>query len=436
MLTAEENEILCRVEGEASMGQMMRRHWIPACMSEEVAESDGAPVRVRLLGEDLVFFRDTKGRLGALDEYCAHRRVSLVLGRNEDCGPRCLYHGWKYDVDGNAVELPTESASSRLIERVRQKSYPTREGGGLVWVYMGPAAEMPEFAPPVWEATPATRISVVKMHVAANWAQVLEGAIDSAHSSLLHSTNIRSGVGARTTQNGSGTMSRPTVDKAPRLQVQRTEYGMRYVAIRRPAENAETHDYMRITVYIAPFTALIPPNTLYAPTQLMVPMDDENTMFYFIIASENGGMDQEAWRKYCRARPGVDLDADFRKTRTRANNFLQDRQTMRLGDYSGIAGIPNQDMAMSETMGQSPIADRTREILGASDIAIAQFRRMMVDAARDFAQGAPPIGAAMGRLREAKVQSYEAIVPKGTDWRRLGIDESALALHDDDANAA
>jgi phthalate 4,5-dioxygenase oxygenase subunit len=188
---------------------------------------------------------------------------------------------------------------------------------------------------------------------------------------------------------------------------------------------------MRITVYIAPFTALIPPNTLYRPTQLMVPMDDENTMFYFIIASENGGMDQEAWRKYCAARPGIDLDADFRKTRTRANNFLQDRQAMRLGDYSGITGIPNQDMAMSETMGRRPIADRTRETLGASDIAIAQFRRMMVDAALAFAQGAPPIGSDMGRLREAQVQSHEAIVPKGTDWRRLGVGESELALLDD-----
>jgi phthalate 4,5-dioxygenase oxygenase subunit len=349
---------------------------------------------------------------------------------------RCLYHGWKFDIDGKALELPTEPASSRLIERVRQKSYPVREGGGLVWVYMGPASAMPEFASPVWQANPGTKISVVKMHVAANWAQVLEGAIDSAHSSLLHSTNIRPGVGGRTTQNGSGAMVRPTVDKAPRLQVQRTEYGMRYVAIRRPAEGAETHDYMRITVYIAPFTALIPPNTLYSPTQLMVPIDDENTMFYFIISSEGEGMDTEAWRKYCGARVGVDLDSNFRKIRTRANNFLQDRQAMRLGDYSGIYGIPNQDMAMSETMGRSPIADRMRETLGASDIAIAQFRRMMVDAARAFAEGAPPIGTEMGRLREAKVQSYEAIVPKGTDWRRLGISDEEMALLDDDATAA
>jgi phthalate 4,5-dioxygenase oxygenase subunit len=431
MLTAEENEILCRVEGEASMGQMMRRHWIPACMAEEVEQPDGTPVRVRLLGEDLVFFRDTQGRLGALDEYCAHRRVSLVLGRNEECGLRCLYHGWKYDVDGNAVELPTEPASNRLIERVRQKSYPTREGGGFIWIYMGPPETMPAFEPPVWETTPDTRISIVKMHVSANWAQVLEGAIDSAHSSLLHSTNIRPGVGPRTVATGKGATVRPTVDKAPRLQVQRTSYGMRYVAIRRPSANEETHDYMRITVYIAPFTVLVPPNTLYAPTQLMVPMDDENTMFYFIISSEGEGMDQEAWRKFCGARVGVDLDSNFRKIRTRDNNFLQDRQAMQLGDFSGIYGIPNQDMAMSETMGQSPIADRTRETLGASDIAIAQFRRMMVDGARAFAAGSPPVGTDMGSVREAQVRSYEGIVPKGTDWRRLGISDKEAAMLDD-----
>jgi phthalate 4,5-dioxygenase oxygenase subunit len=436
MLTAEENEILCRVEGEAPMGQMMRRHWIPACMSEEVEEADGKPVRIRLLGEDLVVFRDTKGRLGVLDEYCAHRRVSLALGRNEECGLRCLYHGWKYDFEGNALELPTEPPSSRLIERVRQKSYPSREGGGLVWVYMGPAAAMPAFEPPVWQTTPDTHIAVLRMHVAANWAQVLEGAIDSAHSSLLHSTNIRPGVGSRTVSNARGSTLRPTVDKAPRLQVQRTSYGMRYVAIRKPSTNEETHDYMRITAYIAPFTVLIPPNTLYDPAQLMVPLDDENTMFYFVITSDRERIDQEAWRKASGARVGVDLDTEFRKIRTRANDFLQDRQAMRLGDFSGIYGVPNQDMAMSESMGERPIADRTRETLGASDTAIAQFRRIMIDGARAFAAGGPPVGTAMGLVREARVQSYEGIVPKGTDWRRLGVGADDLALLDDDASAA
>src|SRR5580693_4385513 len=139
MMTSEENDLLCRVEGDAPMGQLMRRHWIPACMSEEVAERDGTPIRVRLLGEDLVVFRDSEGRLGVLDEYCPHRRASLALGRNEECGLRCLYHGWKIDVEGNVVEMASEPAESSLVQKVKMKAYPAREAGGLVWTYMGPA---------------------------------------------------------------------------------------------------------------------------------------------------------------------------------------------------------------------------------------------------------------------------------------------------------
>src|ERR1700739_4286784 len=133
MLTHEENELLCRVEGEAAMGQIMRRHWIPACMSEEVAEPDGSPVKVRLLGEDLVVFRDSDGRLGVLDEHCPHRRASLVLGRNEECGLRCLFHGWKMDVEGNVLEMASEPAQSGLAAQGKHKAYPVEEAAGLVW---------------------------------------------------------------------------------------------------------------------------------------------------------------------------------------------------------------------------------------------------------------------------------------------------------------
>src|SRR5258707_5325604 len=162
MITSEENDLLCRVEGDAPMGQLMRRHWIPACMSEEVAERDGTPIRVRLLGEDLVVFRDTDGRLGVLDEYCPHRRASLVLGRNEECGLRCLYHGWKFDVDGNVVEMTSEPAGSDVPQRVKHKAYPAREAGGVVWGYMGPAKEMPEFQAPAFAPTGDARGSPTK----------------------------------------------------------------------------------------------------------------------------------------------------------------------------------------------------------------------------------------------------------------------------------
>ena len=134
MLTKEENDLLCRVEGDAPMGQIMRRHWIPACLIEEVPEPDCDPLKVRLLGEDLVVFRDTEGRVGVLDEMCPHRRASLVFGRNEECGLRCLYHGWKIDVEGNVVEMSSEPPGSGFVEKEKHKAYPVREGEGFVCV--------------------------------------------------------------------------------------------------------------------------------------------------------------------------------------------------------------------------------------------------------------------------------------------------------------
>ena len=229
MLTAEENELLCRVEGDAPMGQLMRRHWIPACLSEEVAEPDGTPVRIRLLAEDLVVFRDSDGRLGVLDEYCPHRRASLFLGRNEECGLRCLYHGWKMDVEGNILEMASEPHESGLVEKVKHKAYPAREAGGFVWTYMGPSGEMPEFQPPAWAPSPGTKISIVKLHVAANWAQTFEGGIDSAHSSSLHSTDMPP-ARVDSAKATATTWPRPSTDKAPRIQVQTTNFGFHYAA--------------------------------------------------------------------------------------------------------------------------------------------------------------------------------------------------------------
>ncbi len=426
-MRSEENDLLCRVEGGAPMGQLMRRHWLPACMSEEVAEADGAPVRARLLGEDLVVFRDTDGRLGVLGEYCPHRGASLVLGRNEECGLRCLYHGWKLDVEGNVVEMATESTQSRLTGKVKHKAYPTREAGGFVWTYMGPADAMPEFQPPAWAPSVDTKISIVKMHVAANWAQTLEGGIDSAHSSNLHSTDMPPARvdGAKST----GTVwPRPSTDKAPRLEVQRTGYGFRYAAIRRPIMNSATHDYVRITVFVAPFTSLIPPNNVHNLSLLNIPLDDTNTMLYMMAWAEadRAGIEQEAWRKFCGAQVGIDLDPQFRKVRTRENNYLQDRKAMKLGDFTGIRGFPNQDIAMWESMG--PIMDRSRERLGASDLAIVEFRRIMLEAARTLAAGGPAIGLGADRVPQVKLRSFEGIVPKSTDWQTLAVAEEELAL--------
>jgi len=417
MMTAEENDLLCRVEGDAPMGRMMRRYWMPACLSEEVEEPDGPPLRVRLLGEDLVVFRDTSGRLGALDEHCPHRRASLSYGRNEENGLRCLYHGWKLDIEGNVVEMPSEPAESGFCAKVKHRAYPCQEAGGFVWVWMGDCDKAATFERPAFAPTDSTQVSVVKFVVPCNWAQILEGAIDSAHSSTLHSSDMRPARvgGAKATDKN---WLRPSTDKAPKLHVQRTPFGFRYAAIRRPIFNAATHQYVRTTLFVAPITVLIPPNDVYNVANINVPIDDTHTMFHFIAWNESGeGHDTETWRKFCGAQPGIDLDENWEPRRTLANHHLQDRQAMKLGDFTGIRGIPMQDMAMWASMG--PITDRTRDRLGASDLAIVEFRRIMVDAARRFVADGTALGAEV-RKADAALCAFEGVIPKSDDWRTLG----------------
>ncbi len=417
MLTHEENDLLCRVEGKAPMGQLMRRHWTPVCLIEEVSEPDGTPVKAQVFGEDLVVFRDTEGRVGVMDEYCPHRRVSLVFGRNENCGLRCLYHGWKMDVDGNIVERVSEPVipvSSTNAAPPKHLAYPTQEWGGFVWAYMGPPDTLPAFEPPAWAPTADTQVTIAKVIIDCNWAQILEGAIDSAHSSSLHSSDM---VPARV-DSAKATDSmwlRPSTDKAPRMQIERGSYGFRYAAIRRPITKAAENDYVRSTVFVAPATALIPPNNLYNVANINVPMDDTHTAFYFMAwGHPSQTPDTDTWRKFLGQQIGPDLDNTYRPLRNRSNMFWQDRAAMKAGNFTGITGFPNQDIAMWLTMG--PIADRTHERLGASDLAIVEFRKQMLQAVQAFAKGEPAIGTGETRIPK-QICAYQAIVPKATDWR-------------------
>ncbi|MES2400087.1 MAG: Rieske 2Fe-2S domain-containing protein [Pseudomonadota bacterium] len=419
MLTAEENERLCRVEGDAPMGQLMRRHWIPALLIEEVPDVDGAPVAVRLFGENLVAWRDSDGKVGLMDRYCPHRRASLQFGRNEDGGLRCLYHGWKVNVSGAITEMPSEPPASCQARKVQQKTYPTHEHGGLVWAYMGPAETFLPFAPPPFAPSADTKVSIAKIIIDCNWAQILEGAIDSAHSSSLHSTDITPSRGDRT-KTTSTLMLRPTTDKAPRIQVKPTPYGMKYVAIRRPIQNAATQDYVRMTLFVAPFTVMIPPNSVYGLANVNVPVDDTHTAFYFIAWTEGEqvGIGPEEWRKFLAAEVGPDLDPAYSKLRNLGNGYLQDREAMKNGSFTGIRGIPNQDIVMWETMG--PIADRTTELLGASDQAIVAFRGVMMNALKNFASGQPAIGSPPEvRNQQSSLRSFEGMLPKGSNWEHL-----------------
>ena len=417
MLTQEENDLLCRVEGKAFMGQLMRRHWTPVCLIEEVSEPDGTPVKAKVFGEDLVVFRDTNGRVGVMDEYCPHRRVSLVLGRNENCGLRCLYHGWKMDVDGNIVERVSEPVipvANLNAAPPKHLAYPTKEWGGFVWTYMGPPDTQPAFEPPAWAPTADVKVTIAKVIIPCNWAQILEGAIDSAHSSSLHSSDM---VPARvdSARVTDSMWLRPSTDKAPRMQIERGTYGFRYAAIRRPITNAAVNDYVRSTVFVAPATVLIPPNNLYNVANINVPMDDTHTAFYLMAwGHADQTPDKDTWRKFLGQQIGPDLDDKYLPLRNRSNMFWQDRAAMKAGNFTGITGFPNQDIAMWLTMG--PIADRTHERLGASDLAIVEFRKQMLQAVQGFAAGGRVIGTGDARIPKT-ICAYQAIVPKTTDWR-------------------
>jgi phthalate 4,5-dioxygenase oxygenase subunit len=423
MLTEAENRLLCRVEGDAPMGRLMRQHWIPVCLSEEIEEPEGKPIRVKVLGEKLVAFRDAEGRVGLVGEFCPHRKASLVYGRNEEGGLRCLYHGWKVTPDGEVAEMPSEPAEACAAMKVKHPAYPTAEAGGFVFAYLGDRASMPDFEPPPYAPSPETKVAIGTALVHCNWAQVVEGQIDSAHSSSLHSSDM---VPARVGRAGANAKNwtRPSTDKAPRLQAQLTSYGFRYAAIRRPIQNAATHEYIRVTTFVAPLTSLIPPNASYNVAQVTVPVDDETCLFHFIAWGDGPDVPSTAeWRHFLALVPGVDVDPSrgWARLRVRENDYLQDRHLMKLGNFTGIKGIPAQDMAMWESMGV--YADRTSERLGASDVAVVQWRRLMIEAAKAVAAGGVALGRSEPRVPLKDIASFEGVVAKGVDWRTLGTTE-------------
>jgi phthalate 4,5-dioxygenase oxygenase subunit len=423
MLTTEENELLCRVGPDAPMGKMLRRYWIPAVRSEDL-EAGGAPRRVRLLGENLVAFRAPSGEVGVLDENCPHRGASLVLARNEECGLRCLYHGWKIAPDGRVLETPPEPEELGFKDKVRALAYPCYESGGFVWTYMGPpgtAPRRPDFA---FTHVPASHRMVMTSREECNFIQTIEGVIDSSHSNYLHSGGIKPAVGMATTEFKGAhdvDLNRPSNDGAPKLEAQNTAYGFRYAAIRIPTRDADRNRYIRVTLFAAPFHAFIPGPDGWIFMQMFVPIDDEHTMFHFIRCAPEP-LDEAARMRHLTwsgTRPGIDVDADYRKIRTKENNWLQDRDAMRRGEsFSGIFGVNNEDFVVQESMG--PLYDRRKEHLGTSDVAVIRMRRLMLDSVRAFTErGETPLGLSEP-FDYAKIHAEEKTIPLAMPWQTVG----------------
>ena len=410
-LTREQNEQLTRTGRGTLLGDLFRRYWIPAILAEEVAEKDGAPVRVQLLGEKLVAFRDTGGRLGMIDEFCAHRGVSLWFGRNEERGLRCSYHGWKYDVNGQCVDLPSEAEESGMRSRIKLKSYPAIEQGGVIWTYMGPPELKPKPPALEWTLVPAENRYVSKRLQECNYLQAIEGGIDSSHVSFLHSGALNRDPLFKDGQQRANRYN--LTDRMPHFDVVEYEGGL-LIGARRQADNDRW--YWRITPFIMPWHTLIPPRAGHPiGGHAWVPIDDENCWAWSInyhpkralTASEVKAM-AEGKGIHVKYVPGT-----FVPLANKGNNYLMDRATQKSGtNYSGIEGIAMQDASLQESMG--PIQDRTREDLCSTDNGIIMMRRLLLKAGRDNREGKPLPGL---KPDSQRVRSCAIELPKGVKFK-------------------
>lgn len=418
MLSHEENELLTRVGPGSPMGNTLRRYWIPALLAWELPEPDCPPVRVRLLGEDLVAFRDTLGRIGLLEEYCPHRRASLFFGRNEECGLRCVYHGWKFDVAGHCVDMMNEPAELSFKSKIHTPSYPTAELGGIIWTYMGPSGLQPPLPRFAWTQAAATHRHVSKVVQESNWLQGLEGGIDTSHAPILHRliTTKSARPGFKPTH--------PFVrGKAPSLVVDLTDYGYQYAGIR--ALDGDDV-YIRTYHFVMPFHQIRPSRTdRGVPTvagHIWVPMDDENTMVFNWEQSADQPLSDEDRLERRLGNGPLDVDqATFRAKRNRQNNYLLDRQVQKTESFTGIEGVNTQDRAVQESMGR--IVDRSREHLGPADKAIIQARRLLAQAVKTVEQGGTPRGI---NPTYYTLRAAEGVVPRDANWREILAREVAM----------
>jgi nitrite reductase/ring-hydroxylating ferredoxin subunit len=405
-MLATDNELLTRVGPGTPMGTLLRRYWIPAAFSRQIAEPDSPPLRVRLLGEPLVLFRDTKGRVGLLDERCPHRTASLFFGRNEECGLRCVYHGIKFDIEGNCVEVPGVPPDSGTYKQMKATAYPCVERGDLVWTYMGPPESRPEFPELEWTLVPGSHRYATRHIQECNWLQGLDGGFDAAHLSFLHS-------GAVDLRKGNADAERRII---PTLyEVVPTDFGF-LCGSGRVRDNGTVS--WHIEIMMMPFHKLIP--SLVRGAHVWAPIDDENTMLYCVNFNphrplQDDEMEREfTWRGiHAENIPGTD-----RAIMNKDNDYLVDRALQKSGQsYSGLKGLGIQDCAMQESMG--PIADRTREHLLPGDMPLVKIRRLLRQSMNDLAAGKrlPGMDASSYRVRPNRFDA-----PLGVPFADLVMD--------------
>ncbi|MCC7367737.1 MAG: Rieske 2Fe-2S domain-containing protein [Chloroflexi bacterium] len=413
MLSAEENRRLTSTNAGTPMGELFRRFWLPVLTFDELSEPDGPPRRLRVMGEELIAFRDTEGTVGVVGAYCAHRRAHLFFGRNEGCGLRCVYHGWKFDTSGQCTEMPTEPPESTFRQRVSIESYPVEEHAGMIWVYMGPPDRRPELPKMGWSLVPDSHRIIARTFHECNYMQGLEGEIDTAHISFLHKwfDDEYSYKGAVTAST--------QFDPAPKLTVQETDYGFVYGGRR---DSPDGRYLWRMTHWLVPTYAVVPYPSWPRGDKIWTPIDDEHSSAFSVYYHRDRPLTDQERQNFrnglvnapvlepCAFQlpdgPVVDV---WRPKHHRGRDYDIDRVIQKTRNFTGIRAVADQDRAMVEGMGR--IVDRTDEHLGTTDIAVITARRRLLRMSRELEQGIEPYPAHHGdlyRVRSAVTTTDEA----------------------------
>jgi phthalate 4,5-dioxygenase oxygenase subunit len=419
MLKREDNELITRVGAGTPMGTTMRRYWMPVGLASELPNPDSDPIRVRLLGEDLVAFRDSHGQVGLVAANCPHRGASLFFGRNEESGLRCVYHGWKFDTSGQCVDMPNEPAESDFRTKVRAVAYPTAEKAGLVWAYMGPPDKQPPVPDLEFMRAPQGHSWVSKTFQNCNFLQAMEGGLDTSHSSFLHRDFDAQGL------------ANPRVrSTAPRLEVLNTDYGYMYASIRHLPEDQQ--NFVRVYHYVMPFYQLRAggsPNTVgNIDGHIWAPADDSTCWTYNFHCSTSEPMSYDEWQamehRFGRGLAEDFIPGTFKLKADASNDFRLSRERQRTVNYTGIEGTNTQDFAVQESMGS--IYDRTQEHLGSADTAIIQMRRLLLEAVQDVADGRDPLGTHGEGTHVRPAQMY---LPEHAPWTTTRLKEAIVAQY-------
>jgi nitrite reductase/ring-hydroxylating ferredoxin subunit len=395
MLSKEHNELLTRTDRGTPMGGLLRSYWMPALLSEEIPAPDCPPVRVAMLGEQLVAFRDSQGRVGLVGEHCLHRGTSLFFGRNEECGLRCVYHGWKFDVDGNVVDTPAEPAGSDFKSKLKHTAYPTMEAAGIIFAYLGAPEKQPLFPNYEWAQTPKDQTYVTKALMDCNYLQGVEGECDSSHLSFLHREF-----------SAEGRRQLFAVDTAPAYEVEESNFGVRLVATRKVGPETQ---YVRVSSFVMPTYCWVQARN--REVHIYVPANDRNSWRYDLGFLKDRKPNADDWNRRTQIGPG------HIKLRNLQNNYLQDREMQRTVNYTGIENFINHDACATESMGR--IYDRSQEHLGVSDKAVIAVRKYLIDAVHGFQAGKEPphIVRDAAQNHFTNIDTFGQTIPAGVSWR-------------------